>query len=374
VDHAARYRPAVLRPGVGAVIASVALVLGAAQSSRAQSVSDSPSANSPTTIAFFVPAQLPLDTRNALEDALVTQLEQLPALLHYEIQHVSAVPGSSPIDAAKRVAREQHAIAAFWLDVRTPSAWFLYALDARAERIVVRPLTSHATSQEAVVETVALIVRATADALLHGQPLLAAAAGSSTALEIPGSDWPVALAPTPNSTLRVSVAYVGETFAHALPWQSGLAVRGDWLWPSGPYLGLGYTFVPLATFDLAPVRFTLDRYPFSAHAGLRFAQGQFTFSGELGAEIESRTRRTLSAAADFDPDPARRKTIYNVCPKLESEFTVAPWFRIFAGVGLDIVLGNFAYTTKNKETQETRIILDPYGLRLSLHAGIAIIR
>jgi hypothetical protein len=347
------------------VFAIVALVLGSVMSVRAQ--------DTPTTVAFFVPARLSADARSALEDALVTQLEQLPALLHYEVQAPSTSPSTSPVEAAKRASREHRAIAAFWLDVRSPTEWFLYALDPRAERIVVRPLKTAAASREAAVETIAVIVRATTEALLHGQPLTAAAAGDSEAMEIPTS-FDVTMAAPGSSHLRLAVGYVGTTFARALPWQSGLMLRGDWLWPSGPYVGLGYTFVPAATFDIAPVRFTLDRYPFSAHAGLRFAQGIFTFSGELGLEVESRTRRTLSAADEFDADPARRKTIYNLCPKLESELTVAPWFRIFAGVGLDLVLGNFAYTTKITDTQETRIILDPYGLRLSLHAGIAILR
>src|SRR5262249_28542539 len=155
----------------------------------------------------------------------------------------------------------------------------------------------------------------------------------------------------------------GTTFAKQLPWQHGFALRAAWLWPTGPYLGLGFTFIPSLRFNIHPVRFNVERYPFALFAGLRFAFDRFTFSGEIGGEIEFRNRRTLSAADTYKPDPDQHKTIYNVCPKLEAEFAAATWLVVFAGLGLDVVLGNFAYTTKIVETKEATIILDPHWIR-----------
>jgi hypothetical protein len=329
----------------------------------------------PNSVVFFAPSNLSADTRSALEDALTTQLLVLPAALHFEVRDRAPDGLEQRMELARKAAREHDAVAVFWLEARGDAPWLLYALDARAERVVMRPLTSRGSSAEAAVEAIALIVRASADALLHGQPLPAAAAeASAPEVQRVENPWPVEQAYQPSSALRLGIAYMGTTFARVLPWQSGLAVRADWLWPSGPYVGIGYTFWPAATIATAPVDFLVERYPFSLHAGLRFASGAFTFGGELGAEIESRTRRTLRVSPQFDADAPSRKTIASVNPKLEVEYTLTSWLRIFAGLGIDVVLDNFEYSTENHETKEIQTVVKPYGLRLTLHAGAAVLR
>jgi hypothetical protein len=349
------------------------VVLWLARTSIAQAASNS--------VVFFAPSNLSADTRSALEDALTTQLLVLPAALHFEVRDAAPQELEQRMELARSAAREHDSVAVFWLEARGDAPWLLYALDAQAERVVVRPLASRGSSAEAAVEAVALIVRASADALLHGQPLPAAAPGPRTTIttmpeiQRDAAAWPVEQAYRPSSALRLGIAYIGTTFARVLPWQSGLAVRASWLWPSGPYVGIGYTFWPAATITSAPVDFLVERYPFSLHAGLRFAGRVFTFSGELGAEIESRTRRTLRVSTpQFDADPPSRKTIASVSPKLEVEYTLTSWLRIFAGLGIDVVLDNFEYSTENHETKEIQTVVKPYGLRLTLHAGVAVLR
>jgi hypothetical protein len=330
--------------------------------------------NNPPLVAFFAPDTMPAELRYALEDALSTQLSLLQVVLHFE---TPAVPPSDPVErlqVAKQTASTLKAVAVFWLELPTSGPWLLYAVDARAERMIMRPLAAHSQSPEADVEAVALIVRATTDALLHGEPLPATSPNVGAARERELTPWPVVQLPHGESAVRVAAAYVGSTFARQLPWQHGFSLRAAWLWPSGSYVGLGFTFIPSLRFDIHPVRFNLERYPLSLHAGLRFAVPPFTFSGELGTEIELRNRRTLWATDTYVPDPDKLKVIYNVCPKLEAEYAITPWLVTFFGAGIDVVVGNFAYTIQNMETHDTTIILEPHWIRLTLQVGLGIIR
>lgn len=326
------------------------------------------------TVVFFASAQLSAEERSALEDAIGAQLTLLPATFRFEVPRRVPADVDDRLQVARQTAAAYSALGVFWLEVtRNGGPWYLYAVDARGERMITRPLTSHAESPEADIEAVALIVRATTDALLHGEPLPAETPRRETSLPV-RAPWPVELARLGESALRVTAAYSGSTFANKLPWEHGFALRASWLWPTGPYVGVGYTFIPTLRFPFSPVRFNIDRYPFAIFAGLRFAFERFTFSGELGGEIEIRSRRTVAAAEGYTPDTEQKKTIYNVCPKLEAEFAVVPWLVVFLNVGIDVVLGNFAYTTSNLETGEKTAILDPHWIRLTSQVGLGIIR
>jgi len=326
------------------------------------------------SVVFFAPPEVSSKVRVALEDALTTQLTLIQTTLRYELGAVSKASPAERLQIAKVVAAKSGAIGVFWLDAAGDGPWLLYAVDGRAERMVVRPLASHQKSAEpeADIEAVALIVRATTQALLHGEPLPSLTTSGAPQRKRDTSPWPVERLDAGQSALRVALSYVGTTFAKQLPLQHGFALRGAWLWPSGTYVGLGFTLIPTSKFDLQRVQFEIDRYPFSLHAGLRFGLSRLTFIGELGVELEVRKRRTLSAAG-LMPYPDERRIVYNVCPRLETELALAPWLVAFVSAGLDVVVGNFAYSSGNEETMENTAILEPHWIRLALQVGLAII-
>lgn len=326
------------------------------------------------SVVFFAPTELSTKVRGALEDALATQLTLIQTSLRYEQGSAGKATPSERLQAAKLVAAKSGAIAVFWLDAAGDAPWLLYAVDARAERMVVRPLASHphSTEPEADIEAVALIVRATTQALLHGEPL-PSSPNATTEIKRNTSPWPVERLDAGQSALRIALSYVGTTFAKQLQPQHGFGLRGAWLWPSGTYVGLGFTFIPTSKFNLHNVGFEIDRYPFSLHAGLRFGFSRVTFIGELGAELEVRQRRT-TAAPGLMAYPDEKRIVYNVCPKFETEVALVPWLVAFVSAGLDVVLGNFAYSAGNEETMENTPILEPHWIRLTVQLGLAVIR
>ena len=320
-------------------------------------------------MVFFAPKQLPPEVRSALEDALATQLSLLNATVYYAGPATREGNPSERVRSARRAAARYGAIATFWLDAPPHQAWELYAADAGITRVVVRRLESGQASTEANIEAVALIVRATTDALLHGEPMPAEEISEESKALAP---WPVEQLDQGSHAARISAAYTGTTFAKEQRWQHGLSLRAAWIWPSGPYLGLGFTIFERMRFDIAPVSFEVDRYPVSLHAGLRFKVWPMTFTGELGVELEIRNRRTLSSVdRSLDLANPDQTMVINICPKLETELAVFSWLALFGGVGLDFVIGNFPYSILRQETGETSITLEPYLIRLSVHVGLA---
>jgi hypothetical protein len=319
-----------------------------------------------SSVVFFAPKQLPQEVRSALEDALATQLSLLNATVYYAGPATREGNPTERVRSARRAAARYGAIATFWLDAPANQAWVLYAADAGITRVVVRRLASGQASMEANIEAVALIVRATTDALLHGEPMPAEEISEEGKALAP---WPVEQLDKGSYAARISAAYTGTTFAKERSWQHGLSLRAAWIWPSGPYLGLGFTVFERIQFDYPSVRFEIDRYPISLHAGLRFRVAPFTFTGELGVELEIRNRRTLRGMDSDITDPQRM--VINICPKLETELNVFSWLALFGGVGLDFVVGNYPYSILDPETMKTTPALEPYLIRVSVHVGLA---
>jgi hypothetical protein len=326
-------------------------------------------------VVFFAPDNMAVALRTVLEDALTTQLSLLPASVRYESSPPTPIEPVERLLVAKQLASQHMVVAIYWLELPATGPWLLYAVDARAERMIMRPLAAHSQSPEADIETLALIVRATTEALLHGEPLPAADSPSEPVQK--PEPPPEHDAATANQTpgLRISGAYVGTTFAKQRSWQHGFALRAAWLWTGGQYIGIGFTFVPALHLDDQAARFDIDRYPFSIHGGLRLlAAGPFSICGELGTELELRNRRTLSVAPGYVAAHDQVKALFNVSPRIEAQLAVTSWLMTFVGIGTDLVVGNFAYTIRSGESGKRRFLLEPNWMRLTIQVGVGIMR
>jgi len=316
------------------------------------------------------------ELRYALEDALSTQLSLLRTALIFETLAAMPLGPIERLQVSKQTASARRAVVVFWLELPSSGPWLLFAVDAKAEHMIVRPLAAHTQSPEADIEALALIVRATTDALLHGEPLPASEPSpDEPPVKVTVRAWPTrpAKAPRPPA-LRISGAYVGSTFAEQFRWQNGFALRVAWLWSSGPYLGVGFTFFPALRFEPPQARFDVERYPFSIHAGVRFPAGPFVVAAELGSEVELRNRRTLAAAHEYAPAPDQVKIIYNLCPKIEAQLPLTSWLVAFVGGGIDFVIGNFDYTVRDAHTGQALDLVEPAWLRPTIHVGLGIMR
>lgn len=360
------------------------LLLGAAALAPARAESQaggSPEAR--PNLVFVLPQDLDAELQNAVEDAIGTQL----ALVNARPILLDAPASPSPLTIEERVATsvtlaEQHdAVGVLWLDIRPTDHWFVYAMDRRAERVVVRPLLVRKESLAAGIESVSVIARASAEALVRGEPVL----GEPVEVPPPRPPPPTA-APTPapaaapapadepgtaqSHELRLALGYHGETFASEQPWQSGAVVGASFLWSNGPYVGASFSWFPEHTFGDS-VRFAVQRRPLSLLGGFRFRLGEhLALDAELGATLDVRSRRTVDTPVTVAARPDERRYVVSIVPRARLEALPARWLGLFAALSLDVLLNEFDYLIS---PSQTRPELRPGRVRLGVLAGIALL-
>lgn len=332
------------------------------------------------TIVFVIPSDLDTGTRTSLEEALLASLSLVRA-------HVVLVSGPSsrpPIPLEERIpisvrlAKQNSAKGVLWLDVRLTDHWFLYAMDAEAERVVVRPLLVRTESVPAAVESIAVISRASAQALMQGEPVqgepvVQPAPPPPTAA--PPAPPPTAPSPAPtaapaSSRLQLSLAYLGTTFASQQPWQSGLQLGAAWAWRSGLLLSLGYAWIPAHRFGDELV-FSVQRRPFCIGGGwaLRFGES-LTVTGSLGATIDIQSRHTVKVPSGTAAEDDATRILVAASPTATAQLDISPWLAAFVGLGADVFLNDFDYVGGAGGEQT---LLDADRARLRALAGVAIL-
>jgi hypothetical protein len=293
---------------------------------------------------------------------------------------------------AKCTAARSRALAVFWLALEPPGRWSLYAVDARADHMIMRAIAIHEHSPQADIEALALIVRATtaalsaapsdddddddeADALREAPAFEEEARISSDAM--PPEQPAVPRAADPHASgPRFSLGYLGAAFSPQTSALHALELRASWLSQAGPYVGVGYTAGPALRASVedraADAGLEIARYPLSMHAGLRTAAGPLALAAELGAELELRSHRAQGLAPRYTPAPDHTRVLYNLCPRLEAWLPLTRKLAAYMGASADIVLGNTDYTLSDRDTMQLRALAQPHPIRLTLHVGIGI--
>jgi hypothetical protein len=264
-----------------------------------------------------------------------------------------------------------------WLDVRPTDHWFVYAMDAQAERVVVRPLFVRKDSVAAAVESVSVIARTCAESLLRGEPVV------GEALPVPPSLPPSAAAPEARAVApaeprvsapredrtRFALAYRGESFARDLRWQSGASVSAAFLWAQGPYAGAGFTWFPAHTFGQS-VRFSVQRRPLTLLGGFRFhLSRRFDLDAELAATLDIRSRHTQDTPASVAARADQTRVLFSLAPCVRAELAISAWLGLFAAASLDVFFNEFDYLSAPDQRSPE---LYPYRARPGATVGIAI--
>ncbi len=322
-------------------------------------------------MVFVVPESLGAETRASLQDALATQLE----LVNTQLVLLTLPPAAETpaieqrVLSGKELAHEHAALGVLWLDPRPTDHWFIYAMDAAGERIVVRPLLVRQESMAAAAEAVAMIARGAAEALLHGEPV----AGEPAEIHIVEAPLPPPPpAPTPEpGMLRLAAGYCGNTFAAKVPWQSGVSVSAGWFASTGPFLIAGYAILAEDRVG-SDVVLALTRHPITLGGGYRFHFRSLSLDSQLSVTADFLNRRTLTTPTERGIDPARTRAVIALSPAIRAELAVTPWLGLFVSLGCDVLLNNFEYVSQATDPAQT--VLSPHALRLLTQAGVAILR
>lgn len=317
------------------------------------------------TVVFIAPPELAADTIDALDEAVSAHVSLLGARLVFLGTGERGAGLEERMAQAGEQARAHDAVGSFWIDVRPSGRWFLYIMDRSGAHVVVRPLSDSSASVEARIEAAAVIVVSATDALLKQESLEAR-------LSVPEAHEAVPA----ESELRLELTYTGTMFSPSVPWIHGVSIGASWLWPSGPYLGLSYTWSPpIHVEDTSETKFQITRYPLALHGGARRHVGAgFEVGGEVALGIEVRSRHTYFSILELDETPDTTRVVYFAGLRGVVSWRATSWLAILARVSPELVFNSFDYVKQDESGKPERVYLSPYELRFTAQFGLAIIR
>jgi hypothetical protein len=298
-----------------------------------------PEAERSNTVLFLLPAAN--DNQVQLRDALLAQFALIDATLVFEPETAGDASLSARLAEAQSQAASHDAIAVFWLDTQASGRWFLHMMDAKDERVIVRPVDATGERRPAAIEAVAVMTRSSARALIEDVPEpIAPAAPPPTA--------PQPAAPAPRRDwLRLWLGYAGSDFASEVDWQHGVELGAAWLGFAPFYGGLSFFWVPPIQVNAERASFSLQRTPFAAQLGYSLSAQQLSMNAELGFVLDWLHRpastKGMVAGENLEAHAASDGLIAALAPRLRAELRVLPVLGLYAGGGLDILLNTFPY-------------------------------
>jgi hypothetical protein len=320
------------------------------------------------SVVFVTPDPPELDA--ALHDAVTAQLSGVTVDLVF-----NHFPGPVPtlreqVMAARSVSGQRHAAGVFWLDTQNDKEWLLYLAEPAGNRVLVRRVPVDSDGTAAGVESVAVILRQSTEALLSGQTI------GMQQVEVPEEPLPRAAPPPeeppplkvapkreepplPLRGLYLGVLYHGDAFASQVGWQSGVRLTGSYRWESGVHVGVGAT-----------VTMRIQRTPLDAHFGWSLVLGRWAPGVELRSKAEWVGRRNVADSVTVDGTDDRTRRLLSVSPNLTLDFVAKPGLFLHGGVGLDFVLNPFSYVIQGDAGTVT--VLSPRARRPTAEVGITV--
>jgi hypothetical protein len=306
------------------------------------------------------------------------------------------------IQAATVLIEKLDALGAWWVEIR-PDELLLYLVD-RHGAALARRIERDPRGEGAELEALAVIVRASTQALLEGRTIGMQRVPAAPE-PAPERGEPPTAVPEPEPTMRVdrrphaptrlphphgglSVAYAGTSFA-AEPdwgarWQSGLTLWTRWHPRAGPvFVGAGYTFyqelvdvvepsTPSLGFDAL---FAIRRHPARAFVGHRLARAAISLDSEIAVVVDATTvRGTPQRSLEDFENRVDIGTMVGLEPRLRLHVRVHDLVTPFVALGAEIMVKNVRYDVtwmQGDEIAEQRTYLRPHPVRPTLAAGLS---
>lgn len=318
----------------------------------------------PKTVVMIVPKGMP-GQHNRATTAVRSQLADLRVRLH--VEQVDRVEDrlSSRVQLARRIARQQKAVAVFWADLSLPDQLFLYLSEPGGGRILVRNISSKSSSREERLETMAVIVRASVKAMLGGARIgIRAPRLSAERKEVEKEVL--------SGLLRLSVSYGLFTFSREKPLSHGarfeLSVR-VWRWLR---LFLGYRLEAPISVQNDAVTMGLNRHPMEAGAVLHWRLGRWWLEGGGGVVVDYSTWSVTPRREGVYPVLPQSRWDVGLFPFVSGGWSPARFSFIFIALGLDVGLKDTRFVV---ETASSQLLLaaPPAGAALVSRRGFVLL-
>lgn len=338
-------------------------------------------ADTSRAVVFVTPDASDLDA--SLRDAVSAQFSGLPVDLAFEHFTTPASTLREQVEGARALSHEKHAAGVFWLDVTTNTEWLVYLAEPVGNRVLMRRVPVEPDGVAAGAESVSVILRQSTEALLSGQTISMqqVAVPEENREETKTPPPPPARSPrraprrkagpeTRRSGASIGTMFYADSLAEKVGWQGGLRVSGSWLWNSGLYAGVGYTFFRDADISTPDLAFRLRRTPVDAGAGFVLPLGRFQPGIELRTMVDWISRRTISLISSLDRTTESTRPLVSLSPRVRLDFTVFHDLALHGAFGVDVGLNPFSYVIRGDRRELT--VVELHRVRPAAELGITV--
>ncbi len=265
-----------------------------------------------------------------------------------------------------RLTQQHRALAAVWLDQTSSTYVSVYVFDPQSQRLGMRRLPRR--SRADADESVAIVLRATVEALLEGReaPLEAVALPAEPPRASP-SEPAARRERRERGTLRTG--YVGVGFADSSI-EHGAAFGASLALSHLLHLGLGYTIVQPAELASSQTRITLLRRPLDAFVGLSIELHGLELQVDAGSSIDFRERRTEVTDVGLRPSSDDAYAVVSVLGRLRIARELWPQLRLDLGPAFEIPVNEPELVVDRAGRDQT---FSQFPIRPRLEVGVSLV-
>lgn len=266
-----------------------------------------------------------------------------------------------------RLTQQHRALAAVWLDQTSSRFVTVYVFDPQSQRLGMRRLPRR--SQADADESVAIVLRATVEALLEGReaPLEAVALPAEPPQAASSSQPGARRQRHERGTLRtgyVGVGFADSSIEHGASFGASLSLSRL------VHLGLGYAIVQPAELATSQTRVTLLRRPLDAFLGLSIKLKGLELHADAGGSVDFRERRTEVTDASLRPSSDDAYAVVSVLGRLRVARELWPQLRLDFGPALEIPVNEPALVVDRAGSDHT---FSQFPIRPRLEAGLSLV-
>lgn len=341
----------------------------------------------PGPVALFLLFSDQAKTSRVLERAIQSQLSDLDVILRKKELAPTAGDLKTTVEKAVQIVQDSHGIAGFWYERVSEDQIYLYVIENRGDRILIRAIQE--AEEGGRTEAAAVIVRMSIAELLRGGAIgievpeevkkkksQLGGPPTSDTLPAPGvsqtqqsefrkpGESPSALRDHQLLAHHLSYAY----YAHSVecPVNHGLNISFGFRPIPDLTVFAEYTFLsPLKVQDETLV-LLYNRHPI--RAGAKFSNLVFSrieFGASLSLLFDYVTYEVVSAHAVSND---KRHLLMGIVPRLEGAFEVTPHFALTLSFGAEILINPEYYGYEQQG--ERRVLLDGFRVQPWMMAGI----
>lgn len=327
---------------------------------------------------------LPLDVDATAADAALRTIRAhtVDVGAPFVIERIPTMPAGNrqQIRQAMELARRHGARGVFWLDLAADDDILLYLHEPEGVDTLMRRLPRSEASDAATLESLGLVVSSISTALVAGGEI------GMTVVEVdvePEEPEPPPPAPSVRRTrpepprkkrpwplVRLTAAYVGNSFGKELVWQHGLHLALDFRPVRRMVIGASYDVMFPSTVKHELVEVELRRHPIGIHGGFR-GDPHRMIGLEALAGVALDVLKRSSNGIEVMATRGKRFFVPSAGARGRLVFVPMPGLELHVDAGFDVVINNVRYVVSDEEGMNAVTILDPHRVRARVGAGMS---